>query len=61
MQLMEPGNIASVVIGLLLMFIPYTLMQAVAYPAIAELIGGRVRFTGVRIPLRHRGRWQSRP
>jgi MHS family proline/betaine transporter-like MFS transporter len=49
LQLMEPGNIASVVIGLLLMFIPYTLMQAVAYPAIAELNGGRVRFTGVSL------------
>ncbi|MFP3581343.1 MFS transporter [Arthrobacter sp. SIMBA_036] len=49
LRVMEPGNVASVVGGLLLLFAPYILLQAVTYPAIAEMIGARVRFTGVSL------------
>lgn len=49
MQLMSHGNMLLVTIALLLLFVPYTLIQAVGYPSYAEMIGRRVRYTGVSL------------
>lgn len=47
--LMNRGSFGLVALGTLILFGPFTLIQAIGYPTFAEMISSRVRYTGLSI------------